>query len=109
MRCTVPVPIPSDLAIFKIPTPFASCFRTPFYRTVYLRPAKLHAFGHGALETGFDSTGSTELGDNCVKYLVQTGGDRWAGGRWRRVCERTDHAPVHRDVLPWNFRDWVHD
>src|SRR5258707_11504614 len=26
--CTVPVPIPSDLATFKIPTPFASCFRT---------------------------------------------------------------------------------
>jgi hypothetical protein len=27
MRCTVPVPIPSDLATFKIPIPFASCFR----------------------------------------------------------------------------------
>jgi hypothetical protein len=26
--CTVPVPIPSDLATFKIPTPFASCLRT---------------------------------------------------------------------------------
>jgi hypothetical protein len=28
MRCTVPVPMASDLATFKIPTPFASCFRT---------------------------------------------------------------------------------
>ncbi len=28
MRRTVPIPIPSDLATFKIPTPFASCFRT---------------------------------------------------------------------------------
>src|SRR5262245_31570839 len=28
MRCTVPVPSPRDLATFKIPTPFASCFRT---------------------------------------------------------------------------------
>src|SRR5262249_20965875 len=28
MRCTVPVPIPSDLATFKMPTPFASCLRT---------------------------------------------------------------------------------
>src|SRR6516225_3960104 len=28
MRWTVPVPIPSDLATFKMPTPFASCFRT---------------------------------------------------------------------------------
>src|SRR6516162_10073766 len=28
MRCTVPVPMPSDLATFKIPTPFASCLRT---------------------------------------------------------------------------------
>src|SRR5262249_56420517 len=27
-RCTVPVPSPSDLATFKIPMPFASCFRT---------------------------------------------------------------------------------
>jgi Protein of unknown function (DUF4242) len=29
----VPIPIPSDLATFKIPTPFASCFRT--FRCVY--------------------------------------------------------------------------
>src|SRR5262249_45391132 len=28
MRCTVPVPIPRDVATFKIPTPFASWFRT---------------------------------------------------------------------------------
>src|SRR6516225_9893565 len=28
MRCTVPVPIPSDLATLKIQTPYASCFRT---------------------------------------------------------------------------------
>src|SRR5262249_34532908 len=30
MRCTVPVPIPNDLATFKIPVHFASCFRTFF-------------------------------------------------------------------------------
>ena len=35
---TVPVPIPSDLATFKIPTPFASCFRT-------LRSVVLSIFG----------------------------------------------------------------
>ena len=34
MRWTVPVPMPSDLATFKIPTPFASCFRT--FRSVVL-------------------------------------------------------------------------
>ena len=34
MRWTVPVPMPSDLATFKIPTPFASCFRT--FRSVAL-------------------------------------------------------------------------
>src|SRR5215813_9506510 len=34
MRCTVPVPSPNDLATFKIPTPFASCFRT--FRSVAL-------------------------------------------------------------------------
>src|SRR5262249_2867355 len=34
MRCTVPVPIPSDLATFNIPTPFASCSRT--FRSVAL-------------------------------------------------------------------------
>src|SRR5262249_9697428 len=34
MRCTVPVPSPSDFATFKIPTPFASCFRT--FRSVAL-------------------------------------------------------------------------
>jgi hypothetical protein len=43
------VPIPSDLATFKMPTPFASCFRT--FRSVALlssagrasRPAPRHA------------------------------------------------------------------
>jgi hypothetical protein len=34
MRWTVPVPMPSDLATFKIPTPFASCFRA--FRSVAL-------------------------------------------------------------------------
>jgi hypothetical protein len=34
MRCTVPVPSPSHFATFKIPTPFASCFRT--FRSVAL-------------------------------------------------------------------------
>src|SRR5262245_52989430 len=38
MRWTVPVPIPSDLATFNIPTPFASCFRT-------LRSVALSIFG----------------------------------------------------------------
>jgi hypothetical protein len=28
MRWTVPVPMPSDLATFKMPIPFASCLRT---------------------------------------------------------------------------------
>ena len=40
----------SDLATFKIPMPFASCFRTlAFGRAVYLRPTELHALGDGAL------------------------------------------------------------
>jgi len=34
MRWTVPVPMLRDLATFKIPTPFASCFRT--FRSVAL-------------------------------------------------------------------------
>ena len=56
IRWTVPVPMPSDLATFKIPTPFASCFRTlAFGRAVYLRPTELHALGNGALEACFDS------------------------------------------------------
>jgi hypothetical protein len=38
MRWTVPVPIPSDLATFKIPMPFASSFRT-------LRSVVLSIFG----------------------------------------------------------------
>ena len=57
MRWTVPVPIPSDLASFKIPTPFASCFRTfRSMRDVYLRSAEIHALGLGALETCFYSS-----------------------------------------------------
>jgi len=38
MRWTVPVPIPSDLATFKMPTTFASSFRT-------LRSVALSIFG----------------------------------------------------------------
>jgi hypothetical protein len=38
IRWTVPVPIPSDLATFKIPMPFASCLRT-------LRSVVLFIFG----------------------------------------------------------------
>ena len=38
IRWTVPVPMPSDLATFRIPMPFASCFRT-------LRLVALSIFG----------------------------------------------------------------
>jgi hypothetical protein len=38
IRWTVPVPMPSYLATFKIPMPFASCFRT-------LRSVVLSIFG----------------------------------------------------------------
>jgi hypothetical protein len=38
MRCTVPVPMPSDLATFKIPTRFASSLRN--FRSVALSPIK---------------------------------------------------------------------
>jgi hypothetical protein len=45
MRWTVPVPIPSDLATLKIPTPFASCFRT-------LRSIALSIFGRPSFKIG---------------------------------------------------------
>jgi hypothetical protein len=56
MRWTVPVPMPSDFATFRIPMPFASCFRA--LRSVVLsnlRPTELHTLGVGALEACFDS------------------------------------------------------
>ena len=52
MRCTVPVPIPSDLATFKIPKLLS---HLAFGRAVYLRPAELHALGNSALEARFDA------------------------------------------------------
>src|SRR5262249_27868530 len=45
MRCTVPVPIPSDLATFKIPTPFSSCLRT-------FRSVALSIFGRPSFRPG---------------------------------------------------------
>ena len=54
MRWTVPVPIPSDLATFKIPTLRKLLSRLAFSRAVYLRPTELHALGNGALEPCFD-------------------------------------------------------
>ena len=55
MRWTVPLPMPSDLATFKMPTPFASCFRT--FRSVapsiFGRPS-FTPWGDGALEPCFD-------------------------------------------------------
>ena len=64
MRWTVPVPIPSDLATFEIPMPFASCFRTlrsvvlsifglPSFTpwaTARLRPALILLANHGPLK-----------------------------------------------------------
>ena len=47
MRWTVPVPMPSDLATFKIPMPFASCFRT-------LRSVVVSIFGHDEDHSGPD-------------------------------------------------------
>src|SRR5262245_62087763 len=47
IRCTVPVPIASDLATFNIPAAFD--------RAVYLRPTEFHTLSDGALEACFYS------------------------------------------------------
>ena len=44
IRWTVPVPMPSDLATFRIPMPFASCFRT-FRSVALVSMAALHGGG----------------------------------------------------------------
>jgi hypothetical protein len=54
MRCTVPVPMPSDLATFKIPKPFASSLRTfRFGHASYLRAAELYPLCYSAFEPAF--------------------------------------------------------
>src|SRR5262249_26029896 len=99
MRCTVPVPMPSDLATLKIPTPFASCCRT--FRSVALsifgRP---NALGDGALETclypfanhrplefrkgaGFSIAWSEGV-EAIFDRKLPSDLDRWGGGYWRR-------------------------
>ena len=59
MRWTVPVPMPSDLATFKIPMPFASCFRAlrSVVLSIFGRPsftpwatARLRLANHGPLK-----------------------------------------------------------
>src|SRR5215813_15398959 len=42
----------------------------PFHRTVYLRPAELHALSNRALEAGFDS-----LANHCALKLSERAGD----------------------------------
>src|SRR5262245_51821801 len=42
----------------------------PFYRTVYLRPAELHALSNRALEAGFDP-----LANHCALKLSERAGD----------------------------------
>ena len=66
MRWTVPVPMPSDLATFKIPTPFASCFRT----------LRLVALWRDRDEYG-----------KCVKLLILAGARREeiGGIRWSEI------------------------
>src|SRR5262249_50276856 len=55
MRCTVPVPSPSDLATFKMPTPLRKLLsHLAFGCAVDLRSAELHALGDGTLEPCFD-------------------------------------------------------
>jgi hypothetical protein len=49
MRCTVPVPIPSDLATFKDTNALRKLLpHLPLGRAVYLRPPELHGLGNGA-------------------------------------------------------------
>jgi hypothetical protein len=59
IRWTVPVPMPSDLATFRIPVPFASCFRTlrSVVLSIFGRPiftpwatARLRLANHGPLK-----------------------------------------------------------
>jgi hypothetical protein len=51
MRRTVPVPVPSDLATFKITHALRKLLSDlSLGRAVYLRPPELHALGDRALE-----------------------------------------------------------
>src|SRR5262245_25062754 len=52
MRWTVPVPTPSDLATFKIPTPFASCCRT--FRSVAFAERDVMEFWRPSASFRFD-------------------------------------------------------
>src|SRR5262249_56038316 len=51
MRCTVPVPMPSDFATSKMPTPLRKILsHLPLGLAVDLRPAELHALSNRSLE-----------------------------------------------------------
>jgi hypothetical protein len=64
MRCTVPVPIPNDLATFKIPTPFASCFRT-------FRSVALSIFGRPSAICGNNVPAGVEVFNSEHDMLVR--------------------------------------
>src|SRR5262245_20845625 len=51
MRCTVPVPMPSDFATSEMPTPLRKILsHLPLGLAVDLRPAELHALSNRSLE-----------------------------------------------------------
>jgi len=66
----VPVPMPSDFATSKMPTPLRKILsHLPLGLAVDLRPAELHALSNRSLEAGFDS-----LANYCALKLSERTG-----------------------------------
>src|SRR5262249_12872162 len=87
MRWTVPVPIPSDLATFKMPTPFASCFRT-------LRSVALSIFGRPS----FTPCAIARLSPALIRWrIIVRSNSAKAPVSWNTslpICRRVDRLLV---------------
>jgi hypothetical protein len=90
MRWTVPVPIPSDFATFKITYSLRKLLsHLPFGRAVYLRPAELHALGKGAFEARLHA-----LSHHAAFEFRKGAG--YLENQLAHRGRRTDPAEIHR-------------
>src|SRR5262245_13090965 len=97
MRCTVPVPMPSDLATFKIPTPFASSLRT------FVRSCCLSSAGRAG-----------NFGVDCSRNVYNPYSRRRAGKVFPHEIDIQETDPKHRKLdsqaaLPHPTRDRAAD
>ena len=94
MRWTVPVPMPSGLATFKMPTPFASCFRTFRSRHGHLLRADRGGPGSGGARSCVVRPRRYRHNNSILDYVAAVADFAVARAAYRAACRRWPEAKI---------------